>query len=279
MTQVNFNFAQLAASGPVALAGEPVTIVPTSRFTQSSGQIVVRKAFSLQLDNKGAGSVTVPATSSEFAYTVSVGGSSAPEAFVRTVSVPESETAVNFSDLPDVDLGTLGPVDNPGSTMRYMLAASLDAAKTLSGQYPDVLVFYPESSAVSNAATQSLEDVVSLRESVSDAVAQVQSLVSSARAGVSDVQSGASQVAANASSVENTKTIVESTAKKVNELAAQVGVDAAKVADAANDAKSDADAKAEAQAETTAATETAAETVAAPTVPATPEVPTVQQGA
>lgn len=109
MTQINFDFGHPSADGVAVLAGELVHVVPTGRFRVGK-RIVVRDSFEVRLDERGTATVTVPPTDSTFAYEVTVGESEDTWRFVRCVQVPDSTTALNFSDLVEVDSTTLTPV-------------------------------------------------------------------------------------------------------------------------------------------------------------------------
>lgn len=109
MTQIKFDFGHPSADGIADLAGGRIHVVPTERF-RSGSRIVVRDSFEVRLDERGTATVTVPPTDNTFAYEVTVGESEDTWRFVRCVQVPDSNTVLNFSDLVEVDLTTLTPV-------------------------------------------------------------------------------------------------------------------------------------------------------------------------
>ena len=109
MTQIKFDFGHPSADGIADLAGEKIHVVPTERFRNGS-RIVVRDSFEVRLDEHGTATVTVPPTDNTFAYEVTVGESEDTWRFVRCVQVPDSATVLNFSDLVEVDIATLTPV-------------------------------------------------------------------------------------------------------------------------------------------------------------------------
>lgn len=109
MTQIKFDFGYPSADGIADLAGEKIHVVPTERFRNGS-RIVVRDSFEVRLDEHGTATVTVPPTDNTFAYEVTVGESEDTWRFVRCVQVPDSATVLNFSDLVEVDITTLTPV-------------------------------------------------------------------------------------------------------------------------------------------------------------------------
>lgn len=109
MTQIKFDFGHPSADGIADLAGGRIHVVPTERF-RSGSRIVVRDSFEVRLDEHGTATVNVPPTDNTFAYEVTVGESEDTWRFVRCVQVPDSNTVLNFSDLVEVDLTTLTPV-------------------------------------------------------------------------------------------------------------------------------------------------------------------------
>lgn len=109
MTQIKFDFGHPSADDIADLAGEKIHVVPTERFRNGS-RIVVRDSFEVRLDEHGTATVTVPPTDNTFAYEVTVGESEDTWRFVRCVQVPDSATVLNFSDLVEVDITTLTPV-------------------------------------------------------------------------------------------------------------------------------------------------------------------------
>lgn len=109
MTQIKFDFGHPSADGVAVLAGELVHVVPTERFKVGK-RIVVRDSFDVRLSEDGTATVTVPPTDSTFAYEVTVGESEDTWRFVRCVQVPDSTSVLNFSDLVEVDITTLTPV-------------------------------------------------------------------------------------------------------------------------------------------------------------------------
>lgn len=109
MTQIKFDFGHPSADGVAVLAGELVHVVPTGRFKVGK-RIVVRDSFDVRLSEDGTATVDVTPTDNTFAYEVTVGESEDTWRFVRCVQVPDSTTVLNFSDLVEVDITTLTPV-------------------------------------------------------------------------------------------------------------------------------------------------------------------------
>lgn len=230
MTQINFDFGHPSAEGVAVLAGELVHVVPTERFKVGK-RIVVRDSFDVRLSESGTATVNVPPTDNTFAYEVTVGESPDAWRFVRCVQVPDSDTAVEFADLVDVDASTLAPALNTGAVLTYLLASSLQEAQSMSVANPGQMVFYPEGQ-VKTVASQILEDLTGARavvESQSAAAAQAANAAQASAAGAqaasvqaadaaqaaSDASQAASaQVTAVADSITESKTVVESHANE-----------------------------------------------------------------
>lgn len=196
MTQINFDFGHPSADGVAVLAGELVHVVPTGRFKVGK-RIVVRDSFDVRLSETGTATVDVTPTDNTFAYEVTVGESPDAWRFVRCVQVPDSDTAVEFADLVDVDASTLAPALNTGAALTYLLASSLQEAQAMSAANPGQMVFYPEGQA-KTVASQILEDLTDTR-----AVVESQSAAAAQAA-------NAAQVTAVADSITESKTVVES---------------------------------------------------------------------
>lgn len=230
MTQINFDFGHPSADGVAVLAGELVHVVPTERFKVGK-RIVVRDSFDVRLSESGTATVNVPPTDNTFAYEVTVGESPDAWRFVRCVQVPDSDTAVEFADLVDVDASTLAPALNTGAALTYLLASSLQEAQSMSAANPGQMVFYPEGQ-VKTVASQILEDLTGARavvESQSAAAAQAANAAQASAAGAqaasvqaadaaqaaSDASQAASaQVTAVSDSITESKTVVESHANE-----------------------------------------------------------------
>jgi hypothetical protein len=212
LTQINFDFGHPSADGVAVLAGELVHVVPTERFKVGK-RIVVRDSFDVRLSESGTATVTVPPTDNTFAYEVTVGESPDAWRFVRCVQVPDSNTAVEFADLVDVDASTLAPALNTGAALTYLLASSLQEAKAMSAANPGQMVFYPEGKA-KTVASQILEDLTGAR-AVVEAQSAVAAQAANAAQGASDAtQAASAQVTAVADSITESKTVVESHANE-----------------------------------------------------------------
>lgn len=212
MTQINFNFGHPSADGVAVLAGELVHVVPTERFKVGK-RIVVRDSFDVRLSETGTATVNVPPTDNTFAYEVTVGESPDAWRFVRCVQVPNSDTAVEFADLVDVDASTLTPALNNGAALTYLLASSLQEAQAMSKANPGQMVFYPEGQA-NTVASQILNDLAGARAVVEAQSAVAAQAANAAQAASDASQAASAQVTAVADSITESKTVVESHANE-----------------------------------------------------------------
>lgn len=234
MTKINFDFGKLSIGGIADLSNATVRVIPTERFRNDS-RIVVREGFEVTLDTKGKATVTVPPTDNTFCYEVTIGLDTDLWKFRRYVDVPDSETAVEFADLVDVDASTLAPALNSGAALTYLLASSLEEAQTLSAANPGQMVFYPES-ASKTVASQILEDLTNAR-----AVVEAQSAVAAQAANVAQTASDASQAASvqvsqAAQSVADQSAQVTANANAVQTAAQSIAESKSVVESHANDA-------------------------------------------
>ena len=212
MTKINFDFGKPSAGGIVDLSNATVSVIPTERFRNNS-RIVVREGFEVALDAKGKATVTVPPTDNTFCYEVTVGLDTDLWKFRRYVNVPDSETAVEFADLVDVDSDTLAPALNTGAALTYLLASSLQEAQSMSAANPGQMVFYPEGQA-KTVASQILEDLTDTRAVVEAQSAVAAQAANAAQAASDASQAASAQVTAVADSITESKTVVESHASE-----------------------------------------------------------------
>lgn len=234
MTKINFDFGKPSAGGIVDLSNATVSVIPTERFRNNS-RIVVREGFEVALDAKGKATVTVPPTDNTFCYEVTVGLDTDLWKFRRYVNVPDSETAVEFADLVDVDAATLAPALNSGASLTYLLASSLSEAQAMSKANPGQMVFYPEGQA-KTVASQILEDLTDTRAVVEAQSAVAAQAANAAQAASDASQAASAQVTAVADSITESKTVVESHA---NEALTAIDEAVKSVQDKASDATGD----------------------------------------
>ena len=215
----------------LAVIGEDERIGFREKFVEKA-QVALqnffsREGFEVALDAKGKATVTVPPTDNTFCYEVTVGLDTDLWKFRRYVNVPDSETAVEFADLVDVDSDTLAPALNTGAALTYLLASSLQEAQSMSKANPGQMVFYPEGQA-KTVASQILEDLTDARavvEAQSAVAAQAANAAQAASVQAADavqaVSEQTAQVSANAAAVQSvadsiteSKTVVESHANE-----------------------------------------------------------------
>ena len=249
MTKINFDFGKPSAGGIVDLSNATVSVIPTERFRNDS-RIVVREGFEVALDAKGKATVTVPPTDNTFCYEVTVGLDTDLWKFRRYVSVPDSETAVEFADLVDVDAATLAPALNSGAALTYLLASSLQEAQAMSAANPGQMVFYPEGQA-KTVASQILEDLTDTRAVVEAQSAVAAQAANAAQAASDASQAASAQVTAVADSITESKTVVESHA---NEALTAIDEAVKSVKDKASDVSGEDKAKDKTPADATADT-------------------------
>lgn len=249
MTKINFDFGKPSAGGIVDLSNATVSVIPTERFRNDS-RIVVREGFEVALDAKGKATVTVPPTDNTFCYEVTVGLDTDLWKFRRYVNVPDSETAVEFADLVDVDSATLAPALNTGAALTYLLASSLQEAQAMSKANPGQMVFYPEGQA-KTVASQILEDLTGARAVVEAQSAVAAQAANAAQAASDASQAASAQVTSVADSISESKSVVESHA---NEALTAIDEAVKSVKDKASDATVEDKAKDKTPADATADT-------------------------
>ena len=125
MTQVKFDLGKLDTSGVVALANDPISVTPTSRFATATKKIVVDETLKTNLDTHGVATLNLPPTGKDWAYTLTVGAGTRHE-FNVTFDVPDSSNPVNFADLVTVDPTTLIP--NAGNPLSDIDQSDIDWA-------------------------------------------------------------------------------------------------------------------------------------------------------
>ena len=93
MTQVKFDLGKLDTSGVVALANDPISVTPTSRFATATKKIVVDETLKTNLDTHGVATLNLPPTGKDWAYTLTVGAGTRHEFNVTFDVPPASSTA------------------------------------------------------------------------------------------------------------------------------------------------------------------------------------------
>lgn len=208
MTQIHISIRKPKTGGLDPVTGT-LRFRPVRRHFDAEKNLVIAASFDANLSETGELTVDLLPTTSAFVWQV-IELADTPQAYTRYVEVPDSKTKVEYADLVEVDAGTFVPKDMAGSQLLKVRHASTQSeAETLSAQYPDELVFYPEGRA-KTVASQILEDLTDAR-----AVVEAQSAVSAqaanaARAASDAAQAANAQVTAVADSITESKTVVES---------------------------------------------------------------------
>lgn len=208
MTQIHISIRKPKTGGLDPVTGT-LRFRPVRRHFDAAKNLIIAASFDANLSETGELTVDLLPTTSAFVWQV-VELADTPQAYTRYVEVPDSKTKVEYADLVEVDAGTFVPKDMAGSQLLKVRHASTQSeAETLSAQYPDELVFYPEGRA-KTVASQILEDLTDAR-----AVVEAQSAVSAqaanaARAASDAAQAANAQVTAVADSITESKTVVES---------------------------------------------------------------------
>lgn len=125
MTQINFDFGKLDATGIVDLANDSISVTPTSRFATATKKIVVDEPLKTALDQHGTITLNLPPTGKDWVYQLHVGAGT-PHEFKVTFDVPDSANPVNFADLVTVDPATLIP--NAGNPLSDIDQSDIDWA-------------------------------------------------------------------------------------------------------------------------------------------------------
>ena len=208
MTQIHISIRKPKTGGLDPVTGL-MRFRPVRRHFDAEKNLVIAASFDANLSESGELTVDLLPTTSAFVWQV-IELADTPPAYTRSVEVPDSKPKVEYADLVEVDAGTFVPKDMAGSQLLKVRHASTQSeAETLSAQYPDELVFYPEGRA-KTVASQILEDLTDAR-----AVVEAQSAVSAqaanaARAASDAAQAANAQVTAVADSITESKTVVES---------------------------------------------------------------------
>lgn len=208
MTQIHISIRKPRTGGLDPVTGL-MRFRPVRRHFDADKNLIIAASFDADLSESGELTVDLLPTTSAFVWQV-IELADTPQAYTRYVEVPDSKTKVEYADLVEVDAGTFVPKDMAGSQLLKVRHASTQSeAETLSAQYPDELVFYPEGRA-KTVASQILEDLTDAR-----AVVEAQSAVSAqaanaARAASDAAQAANAQVTAVADSITESKTVVES---------------------------------------------------------------------
>lgn len=201
MTQIHISIRKPKTGGLDPVTGT-LRFRPVRRHFDAAKNLIIAASFDANLSETGELTVDLLPTTPAFVWQV-VELADSPQAYTRYVEVPDSQARVEYADLVEVDAATFVPKDMTGSQLLKVRRASTQSeAETLSAQYPDEMVFYPEGQAMT-VASRILEDMTDAR-----AVVEAQSAVAAQAANAA--QAATAQVTAVADSITESKTVVES---------------------------------------------------------------------
>ncbi|MFY4481130.1 hypothetical protein [Bifidobacterium longum] len=212
MTQIHISIRKPKTGGLDPVTGL-MRFRPVRRHFDADKNLIIAASFDADLSETGELTVDLLPTTPAFVWQV-VELADSPQAYTRYVEVPDSKTKVEYADLVEVDAGTFVPKDMQGSQLLKVRHASTQSeAETLSAQYPDELVFYPEGRA-KTVASQILEDLTGARAVVEAQSAVAAQAANAARAASDASQAASAQVTAVADSITESKAVVESHANE-----------------------------------------------------------------
>ena len=218
MTQIHISIRKPKTGGLDPVTGL-MRFRPVRRHFDAAKNLIIAASFDADLSETGELTVDLLPTTPAFVWQV-VELADTPQAYTRYVEVPDSKTKVEYADLVEVDAGTFVPKDMAGSQLlKVRRASNQSEAESLSGQYPDELVFFDETATTAKAAA-----ALSTLESIT---AEAQTNAALARSAMLSAQSSADSATA-------TQSDLNILASNANTLAASVANDSQTVADTAN---------------------------------------------
>lgn len=218
MTQIHISIRKPKTGGLDPVTGL-MRFRPVRRHFDAEKNLVIAASFDADLSETGELTVDLLPTTSAFVWQV-IELADTPQAYTRYVEVPDSKTKVEYADLVEVDAGTFVPKDMAGSQLlKVRRASNQSEAESLSGQYPDELVFFDETATTAKAAA-----ALSTLESIT---AEAQTNAMLAKSAMLSAQSSADSATA-------TQSDLNILASNANTLAASVANDSQTVADTAN---------------------------------------------
>lgn len=220
MTQIHISIRKPKTGGLDPVTGT-LRFRPVRRHFDAAKNLIIAASFDANLSETGELTVDLLPTTPAFVWQV-VELADSPQAYMRYVEVPDSQTKVEYADLVEVDAGTFVPKDMNGSQLlKVRRAATQSEAETLSAQYPDVLVFFNETASVTKAAMamSTLESITAEAQTnaalAKSAMLSARSSADSATATQSDLNVLASNASMAAASVANDSQTVADTASMV----------------------------------------------------------------
>ena len=222
MTQIHISIRKPKTGGSDPVTGT-LRFRPVRRHFDAAKNLIIAASFDADLSETGELTVDLLPTTPAFVWQV-VELADSPQAYTRYVEVPNSQTEVEYADLVEVDAGTFVPKDMNGSQLlKVRRASNRSEAESLSGQYPDALVFFDETATVTTAAAVmgTLESIAADAQTSAalarSAMLSAQSSADSATAVQSDLSSLASNARTAAASVANDSQTVADAASTVAE--------------------------------------------------------------
>lgn len=217
MTSVSFSIRKPKDGGTDPVKGK-LSFTPVRRYFNEAKDLVLPFPFEVALSVDGKATVGLTPTTAAYVWAVTIIPTENETAsYTRYVEVPDSKTEVAFADLVDVDASTLIPTSMGNVIPVKMLppASSLTEAESLSDQYADYLVWYPEGATASTARAM----VASIEQSVADAQTMVALSNAASQQATSDSQTVAetlARVQSMAATASNAAASTEATVSTMN---------------------------------------------------------------
>ena len=220
MTQIHISIKKPKTGGLDPVTGT-MRFRPVRRHFDAAKNLIIAASFDADLSESGELTVDLLPTTSAFVWQV-IELADTPQAYTRYVEVPNSTHVVAYADLVEVDAGTFVPKDMAGSQLlKVRRASSRSEAESLSGQYPDELVFFDETASVTKAtaALSTLESITAEAQTygalAKSSMLSARSSADSATAVQSDLSGLVSDARTAAASVANDSQTVADTASRV----------------------------------------------------------------
>lgn len=225
MTQIHISIRKPKTGGLDPVTGL-MRFRPVRRHFDTAKNLVIAESFDANLSGQGELTVDLLPTNGAFVWQVTELEDS-PQAYTRYVEVPNSTHVVAYADLVEVSPASFVPKDMAGSQLlKVRRASNRSEAESLSGQYPDALVFFDETATVTTAAAVmgTLEYIAADAQTSAalarSAMLSAQSSADSATAVQSDLSSLASNARTASASVANDSQTVADAASTVAEKGA-----------------------------------------------------------
>ncbi|KAA8832747.1 hypothetical protein [Bifidobacterium tissieri] len=210
MPQVNIKLKKHTPNGLEPIANGIIRFQAKRRI-DTDKNVIVREPFDVTLDDKGTATVNLPATDGTYIWHIAeLPGTT--NSYDRYVTVPDSETPIDYTDLTDVDPATWTPITMLGGTLlQVRVASNQQEAQDLSTQHPDNMIVWFDATATAEATDTALTTAMQAAEHAMTAATQAQA----AQASVENNAQTIGIIADNAQAIISTKTAT------VNDAAAQ----------------------------------------------------------